>query len=58
MNAATVPTGRAAALDRVLEAIQKRGRPGLMAHLVVGYPTLGASRQIAQALLRSGVDLL
>lgn len=58
MSAAVIPTGRAAALDRVIEGIQKRGRPGLMAHLVVGYPTIGASRQIAQALLRSGVDIL
>jgi tryptophan synthase alpha chain len=48
----------AAGLDRVLEKVRAEGRVGLMTHIVLGYPTLEASRHIAQAMIRSGVDLI
>ncbi len=48
----------AARLDRVLARIRSEGRVGLMTHIVLGYPTLEASRHIVQAMIRSGVDLI
>ena len=57
MSAADMLRG-AARVDRVLERIREDGRVGLMAHLVLGYPTLEASRHIVGAMVRAGVDLI
>jgi len=52
------PGGGRARIDRTLERIRSEGRVGLMAHLVLGHPTLEASRHIVEAMIRSGVDLI
>jgi tryptophan synthase alpha chain len=57
VSAAGAPRG-AARIDRVLERLRSEGRVGLMAHLVLGYPTLEASRHIVLTMARSGVDLI
>ncbi len=55
----TPETGSGAArIDRVLEKIRKEDRVGLMTHIVLGYPTLEASRYIVEAMVRSGVDII
>ena len=49
----TPENGRGAArIDRVLEKIRKEDRVGLMTHIVLGYPTLEASRHIVEAMIR------
>jgi tryptophan synthase alpha chain len=57
MSPAEVLPGTAR-IDRALERIRSEGRVGLMAHLVLGYPTLEASRHIVLSMVRSGVDLI
>ena len=50
--------GQAKALDDALARVASEGRVGLMTHIVYGYPTVEESRQIAETMLESGVDLL
>jgi tryptophan synthase alpha chain len=50
--------GKAKLLDDALARIASDGRVGLMTHIVYGYPSIDESRQIAEAMLESGVDLL
>src|SRR3990167_5445714 len=45
-------------LDQVIEKIKGRKNIGIMAHLVVGYPTLSFSRKIVIALVRGGADII
>ncbi len=52
------PQGRAAALDEVFARLRKESRVGLMTHIVFGYPTVEASRHLADIMVRSGVDLM
>ncbi|HLA40142.1 MAG TPA: tryptophan synthase subunit alpha [Candidatus Glassbacteria bacterium] len=45
-------------IDRRLAELQKAGRHGLMAHIVVGYPDLNKSERILLALAEAGADLV
>lgn len=47
-----------ARIDRVFERIRQEGRVGLMTHIVFGYPTVEASRQLVDVMVRVGVDLI
>ncbi len=47
-----------ARIDGAIERLRAENRVGIMAHLVLGYPTMEASRYIAQVMVRSGVDLI
>ncbi len=57
MSAAAEARG-GARIDRAIERLRAENRVGIMAHLVLGYPTMEASRHIAQVMVRSGVDLI
>jgi len=50
--------GTGARLDRALESLRERGRIGIMAHMIYGYPSPGESEAIASALVRAGADLV
>lgn len=50
--------GRASAIDGVFETLQRDGRVGLMTHIVYGYPSVEGSREIVEAMVRAGVDLI
>lgn len=45
-------------LQKTLTRIQSSGEPGLMTHLVAGYPNLKASLKLAQTLIAAKTDLL
>ncbi|MFW5703804.1 MAG: tryptophan synthase subunit alpha [Patescibacteria group bacterium] len=45
-------------LKNGITAIQKRGHIGLMAHMIVGYPTLEDAVPLAQSLVEGGADIL
>lgn len=46
------------AIDGQLTKIKKEGRIGLMTHIVVGYPSLKESEQVALAMEESGADFV
>jgi tryptophan synthase alpha chain len=45
-------------LDLKLSEINRRGKMGLMAHTVIGYPSLDESFQIVKAIAENGADLI
>lgn len=45
-------------LDRALAARRGRGRPGIMSHLVFGYPDVEESRRQVEIMARAGVDIV
>ncbi len=45
-------------IARAFERIRADGRVGLMTHIVLGYPTLDASREIVDRMVAAGVDLI
>jgi tryptophan synthase alpha chain len=57
-NAAALGTGQGARIDQVIAKLRREGRIGVMTHIVLGYPTMEASRQIVEAMARCGVDLI
>ncbi len=52
------PTGGASRVDEVFDAIRQRRRIGVMTHIVFGYPTVEASRQLVDIMVQAGVDLI
>jgi len=45
-------------IDEKVAEIKKRGRIGLMTHVVLGYPTLEDTVKIVKAMARQGVDFI
>lgn len=45
-------------LQQTLQQIEERESPGLMMHIVAGYPNLNDSLSIAQTILEAGADIL
>lgn len=45
-------------IDKRLQEVSRQGRPALMAHAVVGYPTLAATKELVQKMEKAGVDLV
>jgi tryptophan synthase alpha chain len=48
----------ASKLDKMFADIRQQGRIGLMTHIIFGYPSVEASRQLIEIMVRSGVDLI
>src|SRR5688500_8758861 len=46
------------AIDQQLEKLKNQKRLGLMTHIIVGYPTLKSTEQIALVMDKSGVDFI
>lgn len=45
-------------IDKQLQKIKDKKRVGLMTHVVVGYPSIGATRDIVKLMATSGVDFI
>lgn len=46
------------AIDQQLATLKKQSRPGLMTHVVIGYPSLKDTEEIILAMVQSGADFV